>query len=458
MARPVNGKPAWLIERLKERPTDGVPEFVDTYLHMKYDADDIARIKAGYERKRTPVLWANPAVCTAEEAQSALDEVGIACSPHAWCPGAFTVTQEELARFFESELAAQGGIRVVDDPTALLVAELTAQAANDLADARKAQAEAQAAADAEQAAAANAQEAVADGGNDVAAEHIATASAQVGTNDSKGAVRGVERAPKVKQATADDQGKRAVDELDASALGNAADSKQQTAMCAANVADAATGNTFVAESGESQDDVAEPFAPVSVAELCAGVGTMTLPLSATTQDAVRIHACEVSSAEYERLCAALETAGATNVDAQRYDSRRFRSDEHAFDIILLDPPCTPTGTLYAHDPRLHAQFPEAKIPEYMALAKSLFLLSLSMLNVGGTLVYTTSSVLHLENEEVLRTCLARSGSMGTFEVEPVELPGNVDLPQLPTSTEDAILTCPSETCPGRFIAKIRRIA
>lgn len=393
MARPVNGKPAWLIERLNERPTDGVPEFVDTYLRMKYGADDIARIEAGYECKRTPVLWANPTVCTAEEAQAALDEEDIACSPHAWCPGAFAVTQEGLACFAESELAAQGGIRVVDDPTALLVAELAAQAANDLADARKAQAEEQAA-----------------------------------------------------------------DESNANATGNTARNKQQTAMGTTDVADAATGSAFIAESDESQDDVAKPFAPVSVAELCAGVGTMTLPLSAAVRDAVRIHACEVSSKEYGQLCAALEAAGAANVDAQRYDSRRFRSDEHAFDIILLDPPCTPTGTLYAHDPRLHAQFPEAKIPEYMALAKSLFLLSLSMLNVGGTLVYTTTSVLHLENEEVLRTCLARSGSMGTFEVEPVVLPGNVDLPRLPTSTEGAILTCPSETCPGRFIAKIRRIA
>lgn len=453
MTRPVNGKPAWLIERLKERPRDGVPEFVDTYLRMKYGANDIARIKAGYECKRTPALWVNPAVYTVGEAQAALAEAGIASEPHAWCSGVLAVTQEELARFSECDLAAQGNIRVLDDPTALLAAEVTAQAANELASAREA-----AAAEAERAAAAEASQA-----NGEAQSGAEGAPQEAGSDTAPG-----ERTPQAAQAAQTASAKVAepaetaasepnTDGADASAssaASGAANANEQQASAPA-VPDDVPANEDSAANGTAKED--NP-ALVSVAELCAGTGTMTLPLAAAVHNGVRIHACEISSTECDQLSAALEAVGATNVDAQRYDSRRFRSDEHAFDIILLDPPCTPTGTLYAHDPHLHAQFPEAKIPEYMALAKSLFLLSLSMLNVGGTLIYTTTSVLHLENEEVLRTCLARSGSMGTFEIEPIELPVTANLPQLPTTADGTILTCPSEACPGRFIAKIRRTA
>lgn len=449
MARPVNGKPAWLIERLKERPTDGVPEFVDTYLRMKYGADDIARIKAGYECKHTPVLWVNPAACTVDQAQAALAEAGIATAPHAWCPGVLEVAEEDLARFADSDLAAQGNVRVLDDPTALLVAEMTAQAANELADAREAEAAAQAAAEAEQAAAAEAAQIDGEAQQRDGSEQAAQAAQAVATEQAA-------------QAADSEQASGQAGEADAADKPDPAAAAEQAAPAAsAKQADAADPMGTAGDNADSQVvDATQEETPelVSVAELCAGTGGMTLPLSAAVRKGVLIHACEVSSSEYDQLTAALEAANATNVDAQRYDSRRFRGDEHAFDIILLDPPCTPTGTLYAHDPHLHAQFPENKVIECMSLAKSLFLLSLSMLNVGGTLIYTTTSVLHLENEEILRTCLARSGSMGTFEIEPVELPANANLPKLPVSAEGTVLTCPSKACPGRFIAKIRRTA
>ena len=83
---------------------------------------------------------------------------------------------------------------------------------------------------------------------------------------------------------------------------------------------------------------------------------------------------------------------------------------------------------------------------------------MSMLEVGGVLVYTTTSVLALENEELIRTCLARCGSLGSFEVEQV-VPSLLDgLPQLPVDCSGAVLTCPSKECAGRFVAKVCRTA
>ncbi len=446
MTRPVNGKPRWLIERMKEQPAhDGVPEFLDAYLRMKYSAQDIERIKAGWEFQRAPVLWVNESACSVEGAAAALDEAGIPCAASEHFAGVLTTTEAGLTRLAEleaetegegepesdgapehltagapgnarggtgdedvdstldvvRELLAHGGLRVLDDPAALLAVRAAAQAVREISEAR-------------QAAAANGQDLNETAESEAYASPHETAAPAPSASERQGD-------PSEKQV-------------------------------AGGIAEAAS---------EPEEPACATPTPVRVAELCAGAGGMTLPLSAAVGGAARIHACEVSSAEFDKLARALEAAGVTNVDAQRYDSRRFRSETSTYDVILLDPPCTPTGSLYAHDPQLHGSFPEGKIVEYMSLAKSLFLLSLSMMEVGSVLIYTTSSVLHLENEEVIRTCLARSGSMGTFEVEPISPAalGTVDsLPQLPTTCEGTLLTCPSKAAPARFLAKIRRTA
>ena len=404
MTRPANGKPSWLIERMKEQPSEGVPEFLDAYLRMKYGAADIARIKDGYECKRQPALWVNESLCGIEEAKAALAEAGVECEACGWRPDTLIVPEAAMESLAGGDLLVTGKVRAIEGPVALLAADVAAQAVLDMAAQREAAAQTDE----------DAPEGPSTGARDAGAEGTAP---DMASDPAEAADTQVSVLPAEEAATANEP------------------------------ADAQDGEVDTAGKGV-----------VRVAELCAGTGGMTLPLSAAVGKAANILACEVSGMEYDQLVAALEAAGADNVDPQRYDSRRFRGENHSFDVILLDPPCTPTGTLHAHDPRLHATFPEAKIPECMSLAKSLFLLSLSMMEVGSVLVYTTGSVLHLENEEVLRTCLARSGSMGTFEAEPIELPAGANLQQLPTSIEGTVLTCPDETSPGRFIAKIRRTA
>ncbi len=392
MARPVNGKPRWLVERFKELPKDGVPEFVGTYLRMKYGQKDIDRIMAGYECKRQPVLWVNEALGSVDEAKAILAEAGTECESCNWQPAVLAVPEGADSELSQSELVAQGKARVLDDAVSLLAADAAVRFAREIASKRRLACE---------------------------QESPCPAGGAEGTTGSEASQ------PEPSASEAEDL----------------------TAACRADAKPASA-------------DAPEETVPlcVTVAELCAGTGGMTLPLATALGEAALIRACEVAGNECSELSRAVELAGVGNVEVRRYDSRRFKGDEEKFDVVLLDPPCSPTGTLYAHDPRLHATFGEQKIPECMALDKSLFLLSLSLLEVGGVLVYTTSSVLNLENEEVIRTCLARSGSMGSFEVVPLELPAEAGLPQLPTDIEGTVLTCPSEHCEGRFIAAIRRVA
>ncbi len=423
MARPINGTPQWLIDRMREEEQqEGVPEFLETFLRMKYEQEDMDRVYAGYEHERGEALWVNTALCSMEDARDALAELGIEAAEHEWCPNVLACGKEALQQAMQSELAQDGRVRVLKDPTALMAAQVAARAVDEIYAARDLAM--QEAAEAEALEVEGGADADADPGSfeaDVAADEVLTqaeeAAARYGEFDDECDEPAADEA----ESCAGDDGGEATD---ADADADAAPLDERT---------------------------------VRVAELCAGTGTMTLALSAKAGSKAHILACEVSAKECDQLNAALEAAQASNVDARRFDSRRFRSNQR-FDVILLDPACSPTGTLYAHDPSLRSSFPDALVPECISLEKSLFLLALSMLEPGGVLVYTTTSVLDIENEEVIRTCLARSGSLGSFEVEGIELPFGQDLPVLPVDCEGALLTCPSAQCAGRFVAKIRRTA
>ncbi len=415
MARPVNGTPQWLIDRMKEEEQqEGVPEFLETFLRMKYEQEDIDRIYAGYEHERDEALWVNTTLCSVEDAHEALAKLGIETAEHEWCPDVLICSEEALEQAAQSELAQDGRVRLLKDPTALIAAEVAAQAVNEIYAAR-----------------------------DLAMQEAAEAEAELETADVEA------------DADSPEEGV-AADEAPVQAEEAAARYSEFDDECDESAAD--EGESSAADDGDDATD-AVPLdeRTVRVAELCAGTGTMTLALSAKAGSKAHILACDVATKECDQLSAALEAAQVSNVDARKFDSRRFRSDQR-FDVILLDPACSPTGTLYAHDPSLHSSFPDTLVPECMSLEKSLFLLALSMLEPGGVLVYTTTSVLNIENEEVIRTCLARSGSLGSFEVEAVEPAFGQELPKLPVECEGTLLTCPGKECVGRFVAKIRRTA
>lgn len=438
MARPVNGKPQWLLDRIKEEgeaSKDGVPDFLDFYLRMKYDQEDIERIMDGYEHERDGAVWVNTSLCSVGDAQAAAAELGVETAAHKWCPNALACSKDGLEQIAQSELVQDGRARVLADPTALMAVEVAAQAIDKIYAQRDAEYSQQGqTCDCGQAVSADRACDKADDTCELAEEH------EVAAQDAA--------APKqVEDYRSFD------DDADEPAAADSAAGDGDAGGADVTADFDADGSAAQGDESEAQLDPRV----VRVAELCAGEGNMTVALSAAAGDKASILACEVAAKEHGKLEEALEVAAAHNVTARRYDSRRFRADQR-FDVIVLDPPCTPTGTLYAHDPSLHTAFPDAQIPECMALEKSLFLLALSMLEVGGVLVYTTTSVLALENEELIRTCLARCGSLGSFEVEQV-VPSLLDgLPQLPVDCSGAVLTCPSKECAGRFVAKVCRTA
>lgn len=152
-----------------------------------------------------------------------------------------------------------------------------------------------------------------------------------------------------------------------------------------------------------------------VLDLCAAPGGKTMQLAATGAD---VTAVDISSSRMARVEENLARCGlsATTVvsDALEYEGGPF-------DAILLDAPCTATGTI-----RRHPDLPFAKdgsdFPGLFELQEHLIDRALGMLKPGGRLVYCTCSLLIDEGEEQMRDALARHDGL-SFDTAALDIPG-----------------------------------
>lgn len=194
-----------------------------------------------------------------------------------------------------------------------------------------------------------------------------------------------------------------------------------------------------------------------VCDLCAAPGGKTTQIAALSEGKALITACEMHAPRAERLEHNLRKQGASNVTVMRTDARRL-DDFFSFDRILLDAPCSGSGTLWAADPKLHKRFTPALVEKSRKAQRALMAKALTLLKPGGTLVYSTCSVLACENEDIVRDALHKAKRNGSYELKPVALANADDLPLLPVSLEGCLALCPTERYEGFFVAKVTRQA
>ena len=194
-----------------------------------------------------------------------------------------------------------------------------------------------------------------------------------------------------------------------------------------------------------------------VCDMCAAPGGKTTQIAALSDGKALITACEMHAPRAERLEYNLKRQGAKNVNVMRVDARRI-DDFFSFDRILLDAPCSGSGTLRANDPKMPKRFTPTLIEKSRKSQRALLSKALNLLKPGGTLVYSTCSVLACENEHIVEEALRAASKRGSFGLKPVTLPNASNLPTLPTSLEGCLALCPNELYEGFFIARIIRTA
>jgi 16S rRNA (cytosine967-C5)-methyltransferase len=157
-----------------------------------------------------------------------------------------------------------------------------------------------------------------------------------------------------------------------------------------------------------------------VTDFCAGAGGKTLAIGATMRNTGRLYAFDTSAHRLEALKPRLARSGLSNVHpaaiAHERDERIKRL-AGKMDRVLVDAPCSGTGTLRRH-PDLKWRQTQASVDSVAATQAAVLQSAARMVKPGGRLVYATCSLLAQENEQV-----AAAFTAAHADFEPVAVAG-----------------------------------
>jgi len=189
-----------------------------------------------------------------------------------------------------------------------------------------------------------------------------------------------------------------------------------------------------------------------VLDLCAAPGGKTLQLAAAGAE---VTALDISESRLQRLRQSLARTGLTA--EIRVGDVLADTLQGEWDAVLLDAPCSATGTIRRH-PELPYRKEESQIAELAKLQSRLLRKAATLVRPGGSLVYCTCSLEPEEGEEQVKGFLA---TRPAFEIVPPAAPW---IPVEALMPEDWVRTLPfmrlgsAEGMDGFFAACLRRRA
>jgi 16S rRNA (cytosine967-C5)-methyltransferase len=162
---------------------------------------------------------------------------------------------------------------------------------------------------------------------------------------------------------------------------------------------------FAAGYFEFQDEAAQICAALCdakpgmrVLDYAAGAGGKALALAATMNNTGEIIAHDIDAGRLAMVGPRAERAGVTII------STTTSVPTSQYDLVLLDAPCSGTGT-WRRQPELRVRFTPERLGELVALQAKLIEEASRFVAPGGRFVYATCSILPRENDEQIAAFL-----------------------------------------------------
>ncbi|MCC7252088.1 RsmB/NOP family class I SAM-dependent RNA methyltransferase [Hyphomicrobium sp.] len=197
-----------------------------------------------------------------------------------------------------------------------------------------------------------------------------------------------------------------------------------------------------------------------VLDLCAGAGGKTLALAAAMQNTGQIYAYDSDKGQLRPIFARLQRAGVRNVQVlQGGDQEALEALGARFDVVLVDAPCSGSGTWRRKPDAKWRLKPEA-LANRQAEQREVLALASRLVKPGGRLVYVTCSVLPEENTDQVAWFLETFPGFALMPFREVwrsaigdEAPASAD-----GSDQTLLLTPGSHGTDGFFVASLKRTA
>lgn len=212
------------------------------------------------------------------------------------------------------------------------------------------------------------------------------------------------------------------------------------------------------EGSQIVADLVVPQEGEQVLDFCAGGGGKTLAMAAAMNNKGQVHAYDTDRKRLAPIIERLKRAGTRNVQVHE-GIATLTPLEGRFDRVLVDAPCTGTGT-WRRRPDTKWRLTEKNLEERIAQQEEALANAAAFVRPGGHLFYVTCSVLPEENENRVH---AFCESNPQFEIVPAsgtwrDLFG-ADSPQPRSRDGGTVTLTPASTdTDGFFFCSMRRKA
>ena len=185
-----------------------------------------------------------------------------------------------------------------------------------------------------------------------------------------------------------------------------------------------------------------------VLDCCAAPGGKSFAAAIAMENQGEIVSCDLHPHKKKLIQAGADRLGLTIITPKTADGKVFRPEwERAFDLVLVDAPCSGLGVIRKKpDIRYKDPAPLADLP---AVQLDILRNAARYVRPGGTLMYSTCTLLYRENGEVVETFLAENKAC---KAEAFTLPGPVG----PVQSGSVTLWPHRHGTDGFFISKMRR--
>lgn len=198
-------------------------------------------------------------------------------------------------------------------------------------------------------------------------------------------------------------------------------------------------------------EVLNPHSTEKIIDMCASPGGKTSHIASMMEKRGELIAIDIDQERIMLLKDRLKRLGADYVRCIKADSRALCGvyGEY-FDKVLLDPPCTGSGT-FASRPELKWSIKRRDLVWYSNLQKELLEEAGRIVKSGGYVVYSTCSLFEDENQAVITSFLDRNKEFEVIDAVPI-IGKSVDI----DGHKCQYLFPHSDKTEGFFIAKLKK--
>ena len=188
---------------------------------------------------------------------------------------------------------------------------------------------------------------------------------------------------------------------------------------------------------------------MSILDCCAAPGGKSFAAAMALQNRGKLISCDIHPHKIQLIEKGAERLGIETLTAQVQDASAFNPQwENAMDVVLADVPCSGLGTIRKKpDIRYKALKPLEGLP---AVQRRILDNVCRYVRPGGVLVYSTCTILHRENEDIVDSFLREHPD---FAAERMALPEGLGAGAVSRLT---LLPCVHQ-CDGFFVAKLRKL-